>query len=104
MRSVAAIAARAGVNLSAPQRDPRGAGFAEAPAAAGMTSPRTMSSDDTIRDEPAMKPRASATIAEHSAQSRACASTRAASSGGSSPSSHAWMVPSSRCDMTTPPT
>src|ERR1051326_1550625 len=46
-------------------------------------------------------PRASATFAAHSRHSSTCFATLSASSAGSAPSSHAWMVPSSRCCMCT---
>jgi hypothetical protein len=53
---------------------------------AGNTPPGVTSSADAIRDDAATNPRASATIAPHAAHDFACASTRDASSAGSSPS------------------
>src|SRR4051812_7202535 len=55
---------------------------------AGITPRGALSRDVRILDEAAMNPRASATAAAHSRHSAACASTRAASSGVSAPSSH----------------
>lgn len=78
--SVAAIAVRHGVTFHLR------AGFAPN---AGITPPGVTSSDDTIRDDAATSPRASATMALHAAQDAACACTRAASSAGNAPSSQA---------------
>jgi hypothetical protein len=63
----------------------------------GITPAGTASNDDRIRDEAAMRPRASATIAAQSAHDDAADSTRADSSGVNASSSQAWIVPSSRC-------
>jgi hypothetical protein len=57
-------------------------------AVAGITPRGALSSAVRIRDDAAMNPRASATAAAHSGQSLTCASTRAASSALSAPSSH----------------
>ena len=57
-------------------------------AAAGITPRGALSSAVRIRDAPAINPRASATAAAHSGHSFTCASTRAASSALSAPSSH----------------
>ena len=59
------------------------------PAATPAAEDGTPSSDDRIRDDAAINPRASATSAAQSAHALACASTRADSSGDNSPSSQA---------------
>ena len=57
--SPAAIAARAGVSRILVQSAFDGAAVTER---AGMTFPGTVSSEDTMREAPAINPRASATI------------------------------------------
>jgi hypothetical protein len=57
-------------------------------AATGITPRGALSSAVRIRDDAAMNPRASATAAAHCGHSFTCASTRAASSALSAPSSH----------------
>jgi len=61
--SVAASAARDGVNRSERQSEPDDFVARDD---FGITPPGTMSSDDTIRDAPAIMPRASATSDAHS--------------------------------------
>src|SRR5256885_8255724 len=80
------------------------AGDALAPLdATGTTPPGTASSPVRMREDAATKPRASASAAAHSAQLAMCASTASRSERGSSPSSHAWIIPSSRCCIAFPP-
>ena len=67
--SVAASPARKGVSRSEPQTLRR-ATTGDADCFGGITPPGTPSSADTIRVAPAIIPRASATSAAHSAQSR----------------------------------
>jgi hypothetical protein len=86
--AITSVAAIALVHLAVIQR--RGVFLAPNAGSIPFEAPRCargkLSSTDTIRDDAATRPRASATIAPHDAHDAACASTRAASSGGSSPS------------------
>lgn len=63
----------------------------------GTTLSAAPSSKARIRELPASRPRASATMAEHDAQPWICAATCAVASSSYMPSSQAWTVPSSRC-------
>jgi hypothetical protein len=67
----------------------------------GTTPAGAPSSAATIRDAPAIRPRASATASLQRAHSARCASTRWCSALSSSPSTHACSVPCSGCDAST---
>src|SRR5215472_1547625 len=81
--------------------DERTGGIALLPC--GSTPPGTSSSAVRMRDAAAIIPRASATFTAHSVHRAACSSALRSASASSAPSSHAWIVPSSRCRMSLSP-